>query len=285
MHRAIGVRLPRQRLQRRLAHVLAPAASRPRRLLRSRREPTSAAASAMAALLLAGHVRGWLLRVVRRRVDAGVVERLLRDPRCCSSTCCHSSRDVARSLLLRARGRSGGPRAARPAALGRERSLSSTWCSLTASQYSSRSSARPSLSRRRRGQQQDRERSRVIREPGEVVVGPPYGVTQGAGGRARGAAAPREELARTARRRGAEDPPDVGGRAALRAVPRGEERAVDVEASPVSPMVAPTTAPNEPSGSAPALRLAQAGRAPPPATVRPSVARWRAGPRGPPCWR
>ncbi len=38
--------------------------------------------------------------------------------------------------------------------------------------------------------------------------------------------------------------------------------------SPVSPMVAPTTAPNEPSGSAPSLRLRSWSRTVP-ATVRP----------------
>ena len=60
---------------------------------------------------------------------------------------------------------------------------------------------------------------------------------------------------RTAR----EDPAYVVGGATLGAEPGREQRPVDGEVSSVSPMVAPTTAPKEPSGSAPALRRGELG--------------------------
>ena len=165
-------------------------------------------------------------------------------------------------------------------------SPSSCWWSLTASQYFSCWSAQPVTRRparwrpderrdrrrcgatsgeRRGGERQPaapdaplRSRLTAAPTPGpELVVEPQRLVAHRLDRRA-----PAQQLARRARRHGAdrgpEDPPDVGDGAALGAEPGRQDRAVEREVElGSSPIVAPMTAPNEPSGSSPALRRAQ----------------------------
>ena len=102
--------------------------------------------------------------------------------------------------------------------------------------------------------------------------------------RASGSGPSGEQLPRRAgqhvARRGTEDPADVGGGAPCAPYPGASSGPLMSRSSPVSPIVAPTTAPNEPSGSAPSLSAAQAVEHP--AGDGAAVgARWRAAPRGP----
>ena len=102
-----------------------------------------------------------------------------------------------------------------------------------------------------------------------------------------GVGAGEQQLARGAGQHVASAAPKIRGRSAAvppwAPKPGARSGPLIAKSSPVSPMVAPTTAPKEPSGWAPALSARSWSRTRP-ATVR-SPGQARAAPRAPPCWR
>ena len=199
-------------------------------------------------------------------------------------TCCHSSlmssapRRAARGSSASASSSDVGPASAMI-------SVSCSWWSLTAWQYFSCSVAHPASG----GQEQQQGRQRGRRSVAGHAVSPARSscaAQDAVPERLRVGSREQQSRARSSastRPRTAEDPSESATVPPWAPYPGASSGPLMSNDSPVSPMVAPTTAPNEPSGSAPSLRRRSRSRTVP-ATVR-RRRWWRAGPRGPPCWR